>query len=402
VGTPGVEEAEVEVEAEVPVKHGYKNTHDWKMCPQDKQKWVKFSGSTQVGFQSTEYDENLKSGIMKCNDDPNCKYVTLFMDGLTGLVNEGECESPNPVQNAKIWEKEDPSVIGPSPTPPPPPPPKPPPFDCGGNANTQIPFSSVNDGSCDCLPGFDDEGFEENGVAKGACKPHQVGSFLNDISMFGTNYIPKQISTTRPATTSNWNVAKNWPGGYTGTYQTGYTAKTKKETIKKQLPYLIKEDKSGWTKKVFTGKSKSQCEQISIDHPRSPGYSYFMKGINGNGTAETFSYYEYNNGVRGNLITKNITGNEPVCVVYGGNTGKGTDKKCVTDHVDHPECWEREPTQAEKDYLGFKPGSMGTFWSWGFSSGGQHPQVWDGKVGKMVNAKYDLPHREWKKDKYWT
>ena len=110
-----------------PVKHGYKNIHTSKMCPQNKQKWIKFSGST-VGFESTEYDDNLKSGIMKCNDDPNCKYVTLFRDGLTGLVNEGECESPSPVQNAKIWEKNDPNFVGFSPpTTPTPPTPHPPP-----------------------------------------------------------------------------------------------------------------------------------------------------------------------------------------------------------------------------------------------------------------------------------
>jgi hypothetical protein len=402
-GTPEVEEAEVEVEVEVPVKHGYKNIHNLKMCPQDKQKWVKYSGSTQVGFQSTEYDNNLKSGISKCNADENCKYVTLFMDGLTGLVNEGECDSPNPVQNAKIWEKVDPNVIPAPPPPSPPPPPKPPPFSCGGNANVQIEFDRLGDGICDCpKPYFDDEGVDENGVAKGACKPHELGSFLNHISMFGTDYTAQQISSTRPAKTKNWTVAKSWDGGYTGNYETGYTANTQTETITSQLPYLIDEDKSGWTKKVFTGKSIEQCKQISIDHPRSPGYSYFVKGINGKGTPQTYSYYEYNNGVRGNLVTRTINGNQEVCVVYGGNTGKGTDKKCVTDHVDHPECWEREPTEEEKSYNIFKPGSQGTFWNWGFLSGGEHPKVWDGRIAKMVNAKYDLPHREWKKDKYWT
>jgi hypothetical protein len=220
--------------------------------------------------------------------------------------------------------------------------------------------------------------------------------------MFGTDYTAQQISSTRPAKTKNWTVAKSWDGGYTGNYETGYTANTQTETITSQLPYLIDEDKSGWTKKVFTGKSIEQCKQISIDHPRSPGYSYFVKGINGKGTPQTYSYYEYNNGVRGNLVTRTINGNQEVCVVYGGNTGKGTDKKCVTDHVDHPECWEREPTEEEKSYNIFKPGSQGTFWNWGFLSGGEHPKVWDGRIAKMVNAKYDLPHREWKKDKYWT
>jgi len=343
-----------------PVKHGYKNVHTSKMCPENKQKWVKFSGTT-VGFESTEYDDNLKSGIMKCNDDPKCKYVTLFRDGLTGLVSEGECDSPSPVQNAKIWEKNDPNVIGFSPPPPPPPPPPlPPPFNCGGNRNAQIPFSSLNDGKCDCLPGFDDEGVDDNGVAKGACKPQQLGSLLNKASLFSSYYYPQQIDEEVPATTRYPEVAKNWSGGYT--YEDGiFTAKTQKDTIKQQLPYLIKEDKSGWSNQVFTGKTKSQCEQISKDHPRSPGFTYFVKGRNGRG-------------------------NSSLCVVYGGNNGNPTDKKCVTGHAEHPDCWERKPTQLEKDYENgvrmynpSKAGQQGTFWNWGGFRAG-----------------------EWEKDKYWT
>jgi hypothetical protein len=235
-----------------------------------------------------------------------------------------------------------------------------PPFNCGGNRNTQIPISSVNDGKCDCLPGFDDEGVDDNGVAKGACKPQQLGSLLNKASNFGSWYYPQQISEEVPATTRYPEVAKNWSGGYSHSYEDGiFTAKTQKDIKYQQLPYLIKEDKSGWSNQHFTGKTKSQCEEISKNHPRSPGFTYFVKGRNGRG-------------------------NSSLCVVYGGNNGKPTDRKCVHDHRKHPECWERKPTQKEKDYETSvrmynqsKAYQQGTFWNWFDSS-------------------------EWKKDKYWT
>ena len=371
-----------------PEKHGYVNIHNEKTCPQDKQNWVQFSGSTHE-FESTKYDDNLKSGIMKCNDDPKCKYVTAFKDGLTGLVSEGDCDSPSSVQNAKIWEKNDPNVIGFS---PPPAPPKPPPYTCDGSLNTQIRISQVNDGNCDCIPGFDDE------PTTGVCKPKELGHQLNDISLFDTYYTPKQIATEKPATTYNFNVAKGWSGGYTsvsdpyggggGKYAKKYTGKTAKTVKKSQLPYLIKEDKSGWTKKVFVNKTLPQCKSISVEHPRSPGYSYFKKGLDGKGEAMTYQYYEHEDGIRGDLVTKTMTGNQPVCVVYGGNTGKGTDKKCVKDHDQHKDCWEREPTESEISYNTFKPGEMGTFWNWGkrFRVDGQRAEN----------------YLEWMEDKYWA
>lgn len=255
-----------------PEKHGYINTHIEKMCPEDKQKWIKYSGST-VGFESTEYDDNLKSGIMKCNDDPKCKYVTLFRDGLTGLVNEGECDSPSRVQNAKIWEKKDPNVIGFSPPPKPPEPPKPPPFNCGGNPNTQIPMSSVNDDECDCQPGFDDE------PETGKCDAPKKASLINSQD-------------------NNW---ENWRG------------------VLRQLygkPMVIRPEKSGWEhtdhnlgkyKANQNGQWVEDCKKKSEKEAFSPGFSVWRKG-----------------GGTGGWL-----GDTWYCRVYKKNNGKGTDDNCT-------------------------------------------------------------------------
>lgn len=362
-----------------PEKHGYTNTHTTMMCPMDKQNWIQYSGSTNHGFESSEYDDNLKKGIIKCNDDPKCKYVTAFKDGLTGLVSEGECDSPSPAQNTKIWEKKDPNVIGFSPPPPPPPPP--PPFACNGNVNTRIPDSQVNDGTCDCKPGFDDE------PETGACKIAERASVINDLRQYSSTLRPKKIKEEVPSITYDYHVAKTWSGGYTavsdpyaggyGKYAKKYTAKTQTRTSELSLPYLIREDKSGWTRNVYNGKTFLECQQISRDTNRSPGFTYLTKGLKGEGKPREVNMWS---GARGSY-TDTVNDDDPVCVVYGKNTGTGTDKKCVEDHVKHEDCRDREPTDLERLAYKYDFTVKPTLWRWGYG-GGSAP--------------------DWTKDKYWT
>ena len=368
-----------------PEKHGYKNIKTDMICPEDKQNWISYSGSTNHGFESSEYDDNLKKGIMKCNDDPKCKYVTAFKDGLTGLVSEGECDSPSPAQNTKIWEKKDPNVIGFS---PPPPKPKPPPFACNGNVNTQIPFSQVNDGTCDCLPGFDDE--PETGV----CEPVEKKSAINYHQNFTSrnqqrgvylkytrpdSFYSKDYSPLLPAWEKQWRnkyssdemaqkmkeytyEGSKWnqfsyskaPGKDDGwevvTHETDWGEglpshalsmqhlgrwinKTRddlmieeenKGTFGIYWPYIISEAKSGWTRNVHEGRDENWCDQKSLQTTRSPGFTHLKNGINGTDNSKN------------------------VCIVYGQNTGLGSEKKCVKDHYEHSDCWERPVTDKEQ------------------------------------------------------
>jgi hypothetical protein len=144
------------------------------------------------------------------------------------------------------------------------------------------------------------------------------------------------------------------------------------------LPYLIREDKSGWTRNVYNGKTFLECQQISRDTNRSPGFTYLTKGLKGEGKPREVNMWS---GARGSY-TDTVNDDDPVCVVYGKNTGTGTDKKCVEDHVKHEDCRDREPTDLERLAYKYDFTVKPTLWRWGYGGGSA--------TG------------EWRKDKYWT
>ena len=107
--------------------HGYEQTGSRNLtCSGNTSGWLKQGylpkrngkapSFTAGGFKNidTLYGEYLKQGAQICNSDDECKYVSVFLDGVYRTYNADACET-NPMSgmaDVKTWKKVDPSVAG--------------------------------------------------------------------------------------------------------------------------------------------------------------------------------------------------------------------------------------------------------------------------------------------------
>ena len=188
---------------------------------------------------------------------------------------------------------------------------KPPTYPCGKddptiNPKPQIRLNQLNDGRCDCKPGFDDE------PNTGKCDRARKAAQINDKKYFkgpDYGYFQAQIPVTN---------------AYGATY-------------KDNMAMMVNEEKSGWESWFFSlGKYKSgqqdqwktDCEQKAKD-----------KGAAG------FTVY------RTQSDSLFWTDHKWYCLVYTKNNGKGTDETCTKAPHKFERCLEKPSFRPfEKDY----------------------------------------------------
>tara|TARA_Y100000389_G_scaffold53649_1_gene49501 strand:+ start:8196 stop:10988 length:2793 start_codon:yes stop_codon:yes gene_type:complete len=389
------------------VKHGYTQFGpENRFC-----KWWEGNLITTMGFTNPEEtfnksvndDSLLKESAQKCNDNPECNFVSVMEQGDGGKVYTLFKDCPNHLSFDRttngVWRKDDPNVAG---TTPPPDPPQPDPFKCGGNPNTQIHHLKQMDGNCDCSLTFDDEGLTDEGVAEGTCQPKQLAAILNDesISRYAKLY-PKYMENGATETKWTFNSSINdWeesllhdytkiPGASNLMDKSAYKFTHRQPFNKQSRPYIIDEKKSGWTRKVYDNFSFTECANKN-DRTGGIGFTWAWDG-------EPFLYdlrlfdddpFDPDDGSH-----FRETRDSGKCIVYGDNTGEATDKKCVNDHNLHSDCYT-----VDKSKYG------ATYWKMEQNHAkGKYPTdlEWTGTEWVTVKRKQDLAHREWKKPKYW-
>ena len=420
--------------------HGYEQTGTRNLtCSGNTSGWLKQGylpkrdgkapSFTAGGFKNidTLYGEYLKQGAQICNSDDECKYVSVFLDGVYRTYNADACET-NPMSgmaDVKTWKKVDPGVAGkavvdcggtwsnwtecskpcnggtqertftktraperggkacPNPTqtqrcntqkcppvdcegvwsdwgpcskvcgggtqsmtlnqtvapenggrPCPPaktrpcntqacPPPEPPMWKCGGNPNSKIMFSQLNDNTCDCQPGFDDE------PKTGKCDVPKKAVQVNDKRYFGSN---------------NWTRAQLPAKNYYGNDTTD------------NIPMLVNTKKSGWEqKRVKLGKYKS--------YQKNKWEKDCQKKAEEEGAAGYTVWRSYNS----SKLWRNHTW---YCTMYTKNNGKGTDEACTKIPHKTDRCVEK-PFGFTADYKDFNANRMGgLYWDYAADSRG--------------------------------
>ena len=389
------------------VKYGYKQFGpENRFC-----KWWDGNIITTMGFsnpqetvnKSVNDDSLLKESIHKCNDNPECNFVSVGApNGLDGektytLFKDCQKHLDIHIPTNGPWRKDDANFIGGTP------PPDPPPFSCGGNPNQLIRFDKLNDGNCDCSRSFDDEGLTDEGVAKGSCRPKQLAKILNSSEIRGIQKVKPMENGAIDTGKGNYVTGRDgqleWQTVKYHDYKTVPGARFLKDKSAYQFtnmepfnqgsrPYIIDEKKSGWARKVFDNRSFSECKNTRPWNFTKVGFTWIWDG-------EPFLYdlrlfdddpFDPNNGSHFRKTKDNGQ-----CIIYGDNTGEATDKKCVNDHNLHSDCYT-----VDKSKYG------ATYWSFDTDhSSGEYPTVWDSNSGELVKRKTDLAHREWKKPKYW-
>jgi len=392
------------------VKHGYT-----QFGPEDRYcKWwegnlITTMGFSQIGIDGTSKkslndDDLLKKSINKCNDNPECNFVTIhqpFPESAKLYTLFKDCPKHHSFSQKTngVWRKDDPNVAGPTPPPDPPPPD---PFKCGGNPNTQINYSKQKDGNCDCSLTFDDEGINDEGVAEGACRSKQLAKILNSREI-RKHMEPKYMENGATETDWSWGTVKGvgqWIESKIHDYKKMPGAEhlnddsahqlTKREPFNRESrPYIIDEKKSGWARKVYDNYSFLECKNKYLYGFAKVGFTWIWDG-------KPFLFDIRNAYYPPKFDANNenhfrITNNNGQCIIYGDNTGEATDKKCVNDHNLHSDCYT-----VDKSKYG------ATYWSFNPDHGeGAYPEVYDREIGAKVPRKTDLAHREWKKPKYW-
>ena len=206
---------------------------------------------------------------------------------------------------------------------------KPTTYPCGGNPNASILLSQLNDGNCDCQPGFDDE------PNTGACNLPRKVAEINDPKKFkGAIYGYRQAEIP-----------------FTNAYGTTY---------KDNMAYKVNKEKSGWESKSFSlGKYKSgQQGQWTKDcEEKAKDYNWPWKTET---AAAGFTVY------RGKSDSMFWTNHEWNCEVYTKNNGKGTDEECVKNPHKHERCLYKPGYSFDKDYdknNAYRKG--GLYWNYG-------------------------------------
>ena len=107
--------------------HGYEQTGTRNLtCSGNTSGWLKQGylpkrdgkapSFTSGGFKNidTLYGEYLKQGAQICNSDDECKYVSVFLDGVYRTYNADACETKpmSGMTDVKTWKKVDPGVAG--------------------------------------------------------------------------------------------------------------------------------------------------------------------------------------------------------------------------------------------------------------------------------------------------
>ena len=405
--------------------HGYEQTGSRNLtCSGNTSGWLKQGylpkrdgkapSFTQGGFKNidTLYGEYLKQGAQICNSDDECKYVSVFLDGIYRTYNADACET-NPMSgmaDVKTWKKVDPSVAGkavvdcggtwsdwtecskpcnggtqkrtftktreperggkacPNPTqtqrcntqkcppkdcegkwsdwgpcskvcgggtqsmtfeqtvapenggrPCPPtrtrpcntqacPPPEPPMWKCGGDENAKILFSQLNDNTCDCQPGFDDE------PKTGKCDVPKNAVRINAVQVTGdrgTRYLQGR-------------------------------------------PVIVREDKSGW---------ESQDFDLGSEHGMSTyGGKAPLKYADKCSEKAEELFREHQKTTIGMSVWRSKDNKQYKCRVYTGNNGKATDPACVDAPWLKKSCLSKASFLSDNDDKANQYSGGGLYW----------------------------------------
>ena len=431
--------------------HGYEQTGSKNVaCSDNSGGWLREGWAregdgeapsfTKGGFKDIDpkYDGYVKQAAQICNNDDECKYVTVWLDGGYRTYSADQCEKQpmHGFMRAKTWKKVDPSVAGNSPidcegdwspwsecsepcnggtqtrfyyitrepkyggqcpgrgktetqacnqqkcdpidcegdwsdwsacskacgggeqtrtfttfTPakhggkacPNPTterqgcntqacePPKPPKYPCGGNPNASILLSQLNDGRCDCQPGYDDE------PKTGKCDIPRKAAQINDKKYFkGPDYGYFQAQLPQ----------KNASG----------------TTFKGNMGMMVNEEKSGWNHEFHSlgtynshefhnDQWKKDCEQKAKD-AGAAGFTVYRSG--------TFDWY---------------------CLLYTKNNGEGTDEACIKHPHRFERCVEKPSFRPwDRDYDEHNPWRKGGLY-WNYSE----PWDWGKKYSYLLN-----------------